>query len=95
VFFVHNHPGGDPTPSAEDVRFTADAARAGALLGIEVVDHVVLARGRVAGRPARAASLRVLAQRRGQAPEVRQRHADGPGGAQLAGDGPAEPAREE
>lgn len=40
---VHNHPGGDPTPSVEDVRLTNALARAGQVLGIELVDHVVVA----------------------------------------------------
>lgn len=44
VVLVHNHPSGDPTPSTEDVRLTADAARAGDLLGVELVDHVVIGR---------------------------------------------------
>jgi DNA repair protein RadC len=44
VIFVHNHPSGDPTPSAEDVRLTHDAGRVADLLGIELVDHLVLAR---------------------------------------------------
>jgi DNA repair protein RadC len=42
VVLVHNHPSGDPTPSPEDVRLTADAARAGELLGVELLDHVVI-----------------------------------------------------
>jgi hypothetical protein len=59
VLFVHNHPSGDPEPSPDDVRFTADAARAGALLGIRVVDHVVIGRGPgERGDPVRYASLR-------------------------------------
>ncbi len=44
VIVVHNHPSGDPTPSPEDVRITADAADAGRLLDIEVLDHVVIGR---------------------------------------------------
>jgi DNA repair protein RadC len=44
LILVHNHPSGDPTPSPEDVRLTADAGRAGELLGIEVLDHVVVGR---------------------------------------------------
>lgn len=41
---VHNHPSGDPEPSREDVAVTRQAVEAGQLLGIEVLDHVVLAR---------------------------------------------------
>ena len=45
VVFVHNHPSGDPTPSIQDQRMTAAAARAGELLDIALVDHIVVARG--------------------------------------------------
>ena len=45
VIVVHNHPSGDPTPSADDVSITKQIVEAGALLGIEVLDHVVIARG--------------------------------------------------
>lgn len=41
VIFLHNHPSRDPTPSAEDVRLTAEAAKAGDLLGIDLLDHLV------------------------------------------------------
>ena len=41
ILLAHNHPSGDPSPSADDLRTTKDAAAAGRLLGIEVVDHVV------------------------------------------------------
>ena len=43
LILVHNHPSGDPTPSAEDRRVTARLAEAGELLGIRVLDHVVVA----------------------------------------------------
>jgi DNA repair protein RadC len=43
VILVHNHPSGDPTPSREDRLVTRRLARAGALLGVHVVDHVVVA----------------------------------------------------
>ncbi len=43
VVLVHNHPSGDPTPSAEDREITLRLARAGELLGIRVLDHVVVA----------------------------------------------------
>jgi DNA repair protein RadC len=39
---VHNHPSGDPTPSSDDLRITAELAEAGRLLDIELLDHVVL-----------------------------------------------------
>lgn len=43
VVLVHNHPSGDPTPSLEDRAITFRLARAGSLLGIPVVDHIVIA----------------------------------------------------
>jgi DNA repair protein RadC len=43
---VHNHPSGDPTPSADDLRITAELAQAGRLLDIELLDHVVVAADR-------------------------------------------------
>ena len=42
IVIAHNHPSGDPTPSADDLRTTRDAIAAGTLLGIEVLDHIVL-----------------------------------------------------
>ena len=46
VILVHNHPSGDPTPSAADVEMTRQVADAGAKLGIDLHDHVVVGRGR-------------------------------------------------
>ncbi len=46
LILVHNHPSGDPTPSPEDAALTAQIARAGALLDIEVLDHLVIGHGR-------------------------------------------------
>ncbi|MEA2584356.1 MAG: repair protein RadC [Thermomicrobiales bacterium] len=43
---VHNHPSGDPTPSAADVALTAELARAGDLLDVDVLDHLIIGRGR-------------------------------------------------
>lgn len=43
LILVHNHPSGDPSPSREDVDVTRRLARAGRLLGIEVLDHVIVA----------------------------------------------------
>ncbi len=42
VVVTHNHPSGDAYPSPEDVRITKDLAKAGKLLGIELLDHVVI-----------------------------------------------------
>lgn len=44
VILVHNHPSGDPTPSAEDVRVTRNLIDAGRVMDIEVIDHVVMGR---------------------------------------------------
>ncbi len=54
IVVVHNHPSGDPEPSAEDVELTERLVEAGDLLGIPVVDHLVVARGghRSLARPA-------------------------------------------
>jgi len=46
ILLAHNHPSGDPTPSADDIRTTRDACHAGRLLGIEVVDHLGFGAGR-------------------------------------------------
>ena len=44
LVLAHNHPSGDPTPSEEDLAITRRLHDAGRLLGIELVDHVVVAR---------------------------------------------------
>lgn len=46
VLLAHNHPSGDPEPSLDDLRTTAEAVQAGRLLGIAVVDHVIVGAGR-------------------------------------------------
>lgn len=45
VILVHNHPSGVATPSRDDVAFTRGVVRAGRLLGIAVLDHVVVGAG--------------------------------------------------
>ncbi len=45
IVLAHNHPSGDPSPSAEDVALTRQVLDAGKMLGIGVLDHVVIARG--------------------------------------------------
>jgi DNA repair protein RadC len=48
LVLVHNHPSGDPTPSAEDRAITERLRQVGELVGIRVLDHVVIGRGRYA-----------------------------------------------
>ena len=40
---LHNHPSGDPTPSSEDRETTRRLVKAGQVLGISVMDHIVIA----------------------------------------------------
>ena len=42
MVLVHNHPSGDPTPSAPDISQTKQMVEAGEIIGIEVIDHVIL-----------------------------------------------------
>ncbi len=42
LVMLHNHPSGDPTPSEADVKVTRDLIRAGQLLKIDVIDHVIV-----------------------------------------------------
>lgn len=42
MILVHNHPSGDPSPSAEDDALTRRLVQAGELIGIKVLDHIVL-----------------------------------------------------
>ncbi|HXR46706.1 MAG TPA: JAB domain-containing protein [Candidatus Limnocylindrales bacterium] len=51
IILLHNHPSNDPTPSQADIKVTRDLIRAGQLLKIEVLDHVII------GNPGRS-SLR-------------------------------------
>jgi DNA repair protein RadC len=42
IIFVHNHPSGDPEPSKEDIELTKRLAKAGEIVGIEVLDHIIV-----------------------------------------------------
>jgi DNA repair protein RadC len=48
LILIHNHPSGDPEPSAEDKALTERLRQAGDLIGIRVLDHVVIGDGRYA-----------------------------------------------
>lgn len=56
---MHNHPSGDPSPSEADIKVTRDLIRAGQLLKIEVLDHVIVG-SPGEGNPNGYASLREL-----------------------------------
>src|SRR5439155_27155290 len=45
LILVHNHPSGDPEPSAEDRAITARLSQAAELIGIKILDHVVIGDG--------------------------------------------------
>ena len=59
IVLAHNHPSGDPTPSEADIKVTRDLIRAGQLLKIDVLDHVIIGRA-AEGRAKDYASLREL-----------------------------------
>jgi len=42
IIMVHNHPSGDPTPSPDDIRITAEVVKAGKLMDIELLDHLII-----------------------------------------------------
>jgi DNA repair protein RadC len=46
IILVHNHPSGDPTPSAEDIAITQRLRQVGEMMGVKVLDHVVIGHGR-------------------------------------------------
>ena len=45
IIACHNHPSGEPTPSSEDIELTKRLKESGALLGIELLDHIILGDG--------------------------------------------------
>lgn len=46
IIVAHNHPSGDPTPSGQDIAATEQLMKAGKILGIELVEHLIVAKGR-------------------------------------------------
>lgn len=59
IVLAHNHPSGDPTPSEADIKVTRDLIRAGQLLKVELLDHVILGAA-APDRPRDYCSLREL-----------------------------------
>lgn len=59
IVLMHNHPSGDPTPSEADIKVTRDMIRAGELLKIPLLDHIVV--GKVSAERTKGyASLREM-----------------------------------
>ena len=44
LILCHNHPSGDPTPSAEDIRVTRQLIEAGRIIDIKILDHIIVGR---------------------------------------------------
>jgi DNA repair protein RadC len=59
IVLAHNHPSGDPSPSESDIKVTRDLIRAGQLLKIDVLDHIIIGRA-TSERPKDYTSLREL-----------------------------------
>ena len=59
MVLAHNHPSGDPTPSKADITVTRDLVRAGQLIKIDVLDHIILGR-RTDERPRDFVSMKEL-----------------------------------
>ena len=60
LVLMHNHPSGDPAPSEADIKVTRDLIRAGQILKIEVLDHVIVGRAGEGGNANGFSSLREL-----------------------------------
>jgi len=45
IIFIHNHPSGDPTPSEDDIRITERLVKAGNIIGIKALDHLIIGGG--------------------------------------------------
>jgi len=59
IIVAHNHPSGDPTPSSADIQVTREIVKAGALLKIPVLDHIIIGRS-TASQPKDYTSLEEL-----------------------------------
>ncbi len=42
IILLHNHPSGDPKPSGFDIEMTKELVKAGDLLGIQILDHIII-----------------------------------------------------
>jgi len=46
IIILHNHPSGDPTPSEDDIEITKELLKAGRILNINLLDHIIVGRGK-------------------------------------------------
>ena len=44
IFIMHNHPSGDPSPSSQDIAVTERAVKAGEIVGVQLLDHIIIGR---------------------------------------------------
>lgn len=51
IVLCHNHPSGDPTPSAEDIQITKQIVEAGKIIDIKVLDHVIVSNNKPPAKP--------------------------------------------
>lgn len=70
IIVAHNHPSGDPEPSAEDIAVTAQLMEAGCLLGIPVRDHVILGESGYVSLAERGAQAKLPGLRAPPSPSV-------------------------
>ena len=45
IILAHNHPSGSPEPSREDIKITGTLVKAGKIIGIEIIDHIIIGNG--------------------------------------------------
>ncbi len=45
IILAHNHPSGSPEPSSEDIKITGTLVKAGKIIGIEIIDHIIIGNG--------------------------------------------------
>jgi len=66
VIVMHNHPTGDPTPSAEDISTTRQLIDAGKLLGITLLDHIIIGAGDTPYHSMQASGILAFDKQHGQ-----------------------------
>jgi DNA repair protein RadC len=47
LILIHNHPGGDPTPSEDDKKITSELKKAAEIIGIRILDHIIISKDKI------------------------------------------------